>query len=80
MLTQVQKWGNSLAIRIPKAIASDTKIQNGSMVKLALIKGNIVATPVAEEEFTLEKLLSGITAENIHGEHDTGKAVGKEVW
>ncbi len=80
MMTQVQKWGNSLAIRIPKTLASDTKIQNGSVVELALIKGRIVATPVVEEEYTLDQLLSGITVKNLHGEYDTGKAQGKEIW
>lgn len=80
MLTQVQKWGNSLAIRIPKTMASDTKIQNGSVVELALIKGRIVATPIVEREYTLEQLLSGITTQNLHSENDTGKALGKEIW
>lgn len=80
MLTQVQKWGNSLAIRIPKTMASDTKIQNDSVVELALIKGRIVATPIVEREYTLEQLLSGITTQNLHSENDTGKALGKEIW
>lgn len=80
MLTQVQKWGNSLAIRIPKTLATDTKIQNGSVVDLALVKGRIVATPVVEEEYTLEQLLSSVTKNNLHGEYGTGKARGKEIW
>ncbi len=80
MVIQIQKWGNSLALRIPKSLATDTKIKQGSLVDLSLVKGKIVATPVVEDAFTLEKLLAGITDENLHGEVDTGRAVGKELW
>jgi len=80
MQIQVQKWGNSLAIRIPKSLAIDTKIENGSVVDLALVKGKLVASPVAEPEYTLEQLLAGITEENRHTEVDTGVALGKEIW
>jgi len=79
MLIQVQKWGNSLAIRIPKALAADTKIKQGSVVALSLVKGKLIAAPI-EPEYALEQLLTGITGENRHQEFDTGKAVGKELW
>ncbi len=79
MLIQVQKWGNSLAIRIPKNLAADTKIKQGSVVALSLVKGKLIAAPV-EPEYTLEQLLAGVTDKNHHGEFDTGKAVGKELW
>ena len=80
MRIQVQKWGNSLAIRIPKALALDTKIEEGSYVNLSLVRGKLVAAPIQEREFSLAQLLSGISDDNIHREIDTGKAVGKEIW
>jgi antitoxin MazE len=78
MKVQVQKWGNSLALRIPKSFAVETSIENGSTVEVTLEKGAIVMKP-AREDINLEDLLSGITAENIHAEMDFGKPEGKEL-
>jgi len=47
MHTQVQKWGNSLAIRIPKSFAKETNIDKGSFVDLSLSDGKIIATPIS---------------------------------
>ncbi len=80
MQLQVQRWGNSLAIRIPKSMAADTKIKQGSKVNLSLVKGKLVASPIADQEFTLEELLAGVTKKNLHQEVDAGRAVGKEIW
>lgn len=80
MLTKVQKWGNSLALRIPKAFAVDAQLKNDSFVEISIVKGKIVITPVQAPSWTLEKLLAGITKENLHSEVDTGFVVGKEVW
>lgn len=80
MKTKVKKWGNSLALRIPKAFAVETKLEPGSDIELELENGRLVITPRAEAEWTLERLLAGVTDENIHGETDTGVAVGNEVW
>jgi antitoxin MazE len=80
MRVQVQKWGNSLAIRIPKSLALDTKIEHGTFVHLTSTRGKLVATPIADQEYSLKELLDGISEENIHGEVKTGKAVGKEIW
>ena len=80
MLTKVQKWGNSLALRIPKTFAVDARIENDSVVEMSLVKGHIVVTPIAAPKWTLEQLLAGVNKENIHHETDTGLAVGKEVW
>jgi antitoxin MazE len=78
MKVQVQKWGNSLALRIPKSFAVETSIENGSTVEVTLEKGAIVIKP-AKEDINLEDLLSGITSENIHVETDFGKPEGKEL-
>ncbi len=80
MLTKVQKWGNSLALRIPKAFALDAQLENDSFVEISIVDGQIVITPVAAPSWTLEELLAGINKNNIHQEVDTGSAVGNEVW
>ena len=80
MITKVQKWGNSLALRIPKAFALDTQLKNDSVVEVSLVDGQIVIKPVAAQAWSLEQLLSGVTSTNLHHETDTGDAVGNEVW
>jgi antitoxin MazE len=80
MLVQIQKWGNSLAIRIPKSFAKETAIDQGSLLDLSIVDGKLVATPITEREYSLEALLAGVTEENIHSEIDTGEPVGKEIW
>ena len=79
MKVQIQKWGNSLALRIPKSFALETKIEQGSTVEVALEKGQITVKPV-KDEITLESLLADVTKENLHTEIDFGKPEGREVW
>jgi len=76
----VQKWGNSLALRIPKALATEIGLQRNSPVEVSLVDGQLVIVPVVEPVFTLEHLLAQVTEDNLHGEIETGPAVGKEVW
>jgi antitoxin MazE len=78
MQVQIQKWGNSLAIRIPRSFAKEVNIHQGSYVDLSIVKGKLIAEPI-ENEYSLHQLLSHVTNENIHKEMDTGKPVGKEV-
>ncbi len=80
MLTKVQKWGNSLALRIPKAFALDAQLKNDSFVEITIVEGQIIITPVAAPSWTLEELLAGINKKNIHHEVDTGFATGNEAW
>jgi len=80
MKIQVQKWGNSLALRIPKSFALEAKVKDGSAVDISLKKGKIVLTPLNEKKYTLEGLLSKVNDQNIHKETCTGKPVGREVW
>jgi antitoxin MazE len=80
MLTKIQKWGNSLALRIPKAFALDAQLNNNSFVEISLVEGQIIITPIVTPIWTLEKLLAGINKNNIHHEVDTGFAIGNEVW
>ena len=80
MLAKVQKWGNSLAVRIPRAFASEAQLENDSLVEITLVDGQIVVTPVVAVGWTLEGLLEEITPANLHGEVDTGIAAGNEAW
>jgi antitoxin MazE len=80
MKSRVQKWGNSLALRIPKVFAAEAGLHEDAAVELSLVKGKVVVQPVSAEPLTLDELLRGVTEENLHGEWDTGPAVGREVW
>ena len=80
MRTRIQKWGNSLALRIPMPFAEEIRLRQDSLVELSLVDGRLVITPATETEFTLENLLIGITPENLHSEVDTGPATGREAW
>ena len=80
MLTKVQKWGNSLALRIPKAFAVEAMLQNNSFVDMSISKKQIIITPIPTPSWTLDELLAGITNANCHNEIDTGPAVGSETW
>ena len=80
MKVQIQKWGNSLALRIPKSFAIESKVKQGSVVEVSLEQGKIVVAPIAEPEFTLDDLLAKVTKRNLHKEVDTGRSLGKEAW
>ncbi len=79
MKVKIKKWGNSLAIRIPKSVVEDANLQNDSQVDIFVKEGKILLNPIQPEKYSLERLVTGITKENIHKEVDTGPAVGKEV-
>lgn len=79
MKTRVQKWGNSLALRIPKSFADEAGLHENAAIELSLVEGTLVIQPITRP-LSLEQLLSGITDENRPGEWNTGSAVGKEVW
>jgi antitoxin MazE len=80
METRVQKWGNSLALRIPKPLAADAGLKDDSPVELSLVDGRLVITPMAEPAVSLEHLLAQVTESNLHGEVNTGPAMGGEIW
>jgi len=80
MQTKIKKWGNSLALRIPKLLASDANLKINKTVDISIDEGNIIITPISEKEYSLEKLLKGISKNNLHGEIGTGASVGKEIW
>jgi antitoxin MazE len=69
-----------LAVRIPKSFAAETRIQQDTEVELSIDKGRLMITPLPAGVITLEELLDGVTPENLHGEFETGPAVGAEAW
>ncbi len=80
MLAKIQKWGNSLALRIPKAFAEEAGLDSESPVEIKIVDGQLHIVPVHEPGYELEDLLAGITTDNLHDEVDTGNASGNEVW
>jgi antitoxin MazE len=80
MMGRVQKWGNSLALRIPTPLATEVGLKDNSPVELSLCKGKLIITPSAEPAVSLDDLLAKVTKKNLHGEVDTGLARGAEVW
>ncbi len=79
MQAHVQKWGNSLAVRIPKPFALDIGLVQNSMVSISVVKGNLLLKPIKPYP-SLDELLAGITEDNLHQEIETGDSVGNEVW
>jgi len=80
MHVRVQKWGNSLAVRIPKPLAEDAEVREGTVLNLAVSEGKVVATPVERKKQSLKQLLAKITRKNLHAEVDSGASVGREIW
>ena len=79
MNTQVSKWGNSLAVRIPKTYAEELDLAEGVEVEVKRVAGGLLLRP-KKREYTLQELLAQITPENIHDETDWGSPVGREAW
>jgi antitoxin MazE len=80
MQTRVQKWGNSLGLRIPRGLADEVGLGAGTEVSLTAKDGELVLRPSLPSRLRLADLLAGITPENIHASVDTGDAVGSEAF
>ena len=80
MKTKIQKWGNSLAVRIPKPFVKEANITYGTSVDLSVDDGKVIITPIHKEKYELDVLLKGINKKNIHKEMNADKAVGREIW
>lgn len=80
METRVQRWGNSLALRIPKPLADEVGLKDNSPVQLSLHDRQLVVVPVPKPAFNLEALLAQVTDANRHAEVLTSPAVGGEAW
>lgn len=76
---QIVGWGNSQALRIPRAMLDELRIREGDEVEMMVENGRLTVRPL-NLKLTLESLVSAITPENRHKEIDWGKPAGNEVW
>lgn len=83
MRTKAQKWGNSLAIRVPRGVAEEASIQAGDVLEIVVIKGRIVLarTQLAQRlRYPLSDLVRRISTKNRYREVDFGAPTGREAW
>ena len=81
MLARVQKWGNSLALRLPKSLADEAAVGLDTPVNIIVRDHKILIEPVREKKsYDLDELLLGINQENLQKEVDSGSLFGKEIW
>ncbi|HEY9800796.1 MAG TPA: AbrB/MazE/SpoVT family DNA-binding domain-containing protein [Leptolyngbyaceae cyanobacterium] len=80
MTAVIAKWGNSLAVRIPRSIAEQAHVSEGTDINFSVEGNSIVITPKRRKKYTLDELLEGMTPDNFHPEFATGDAVGNEAW
>ena len=84
MKVRFLKWGNSLALRVPKAFAQELGVSVGKPANMVIRDGKLVveiAKPNRRRRrYTLDQLVAGITAKNRHRELEWGPPIGNEVW
>jgi len=78
--TKISKWGNSLAVRIPLAIAKQASLGEGDCVKMALDRDGAIVLRPARRKYDLSDLVARITPTNRHRETDWGRPEGEESW
>src|SRR5258706_14609954 len=76
MRTKIQKWGNSLGLRIPRSLAEEAGVVAGSEVDVSIRRGDLVVRPARRSRYRLSDLVRLMTSKNIHAEVDSGDAVG----
>jgi len=80
MQTRVQKWGNSLGVRIPRGLAEEVGLGAGTEVSLSAKDGELIVKPALPARLSLDDLLAGVSESNIHSSVNTGSAVGAEIF
>ena len=84
MIVEFCRWGNSLAVRIPKAVADSLNVSDGRRAEIRVENGALVLRPLLKPtrkpRYTLDELLSGMTKENVPQEVDWGPPRGNEAW
>lgn len=80
MRTRIQRWGHSLALRIPKPFAVEANLGEQSEVDLTVTNGKLVIAPATKPAQSLKTLLAKVTKDNLHREVSTGRRMGREVW
>ena len=76
----MQKWGNSLAVRIPNPFANEIGLEQDSPVEVSMLDGKLVLLPIHETAWSLDQLLEMVTEDNMHNEVNSGPVMGNEVW
>ena len=79
MQAKIQKWGNYLALRIPRSLAIEAGVEAGSLVRLSIRRGELIVSPSRRKILRLKELLRKTTHENIQAEVDTAAPVGREI-
>jgi len=79
MKAKIQKWGNSLAVRVPKSIAEEAGVKSNDILEMNVEDGKIVLLPQVARVYNLDDLLEAITDENLHSVVETGEPVGRET-
>jgi antitoxin MazE len=80
MQTKIQKWGNSLGLRIPRSFAAEAQVEEGATVDLSVEDGRLLVRPLRVRKYSLNGLLRKVSRRNLHRKVATGKAVGREAW
>ena len=80
MQTKIQKWGNSLGLRIPRSFAAEAQVEEGAAVDLSVENGRLLVRPLRVRKYSLNVLLRKVSRRNLHGGVSTGRAVGREAW
>jgi antitoxin MazE len=80
MQTRIQKWGNSLGLRIPRSFAAEAQVAEGATVDLSVENGQLLVRPLRVRKYSLKALLRKVSRRNVHREVSTGKVVGREAW
>ena len=80
MQTKIQKWGNSLGLRIPRSFAAEAQVEEGSTVDLSVENGQLLVRPLRARKYVLSDLLKRVNPRNVQGEISTGAPVGREAW
>jgi antitoxin MazE len=80
MKTKAQKWGNSLAVRVPKSVATQIGLKAQDGLDIEVRDGNVVLKPQLRRVYRLDDLLKQINKKNVHKEVDSGGSVGRESW
>lgn len=80
MHSKLQKWGNSIGLRLPIRLIRELELDSGSEVEIKAVKGRLVIIPIRPQPYDLGELLKEVREENLHGEADFGSRTGREVW
>jgi len=78
-MATIQKWGNSLAIRIPATLAGQLNVTAGTPVEMTMHNGALVVTRRKRPKYSLREMLKKCKSEHFHGEIDWGPDGGREV-